>query len=40
MRFLSSLLVAVVTDALISAHHVFTNTVGANARCPRTLVDI
>jgi hypothetical protein len=40
MRFLAGLLVAVVTDALVSSHHVLTDTVGADAASTGTFVDI
>ena len=40
MRFLASLLVTVVTDALISSHHVLADTVGTDAACSGTFVNI
>ena len=40
VRFLTSLLVSVVTDALVRSHHILTDAVGADAARTRTFVDI
>ena len=40
MRFLSSLLIAVVTRTLVRAHHVLADAVGADAAGPGTFVDV
>ena len=40
MRFLSGLLIAVVTRTLVRAHHVLADAVGADAAGPGTFVDV
>jgi len=40
MRFLSGLLIAVVTRTLVRAHHVLADAVGADAAGPGTFIDV